>query len=79
MRTLTARRSSTTASGWSRATLFDRQRVALELLAIHLLDGSLGLLLGGHLNESEPSGFAGGSVPYDSDACDLTEGLECLS
>jgi hypothetical protein len=59
--------------------LLDRQGVALELLAVHLLNGSSGLVLIGHLDEPKASGFTGGPIPHDSDGRDLAEGPECLS
>jgi hypothetical protein len=49
---------------------------SLEFLAIHLLDGCLGLVFGWHFDESEASGCTGGLVSYDSDRCNLAEGLK---
>jgi hypothetical protein len=80
--TLATRRSSAaaaTAGHRSAATQLDRQRVALELLAVHLLNGGLGLFLTGHLNEPKASGFPGSPIPHDSDCRDLAEGFKRLS
>jgi hypothetical protein len=76
---LTARRPATAAGSCPRATLLDRQRVALQFLAIHLLDGRSGLLFARHLDETKASGFARSPIPHDPDGRDLTEGLERLS
>jgi hypothetical protein len=75
----TARRPSSTQASGSRAPGLDRQRLSLELLAIHLLNGCLGLCLRRHLYKTEASGLTGGSIPEDSDARDIAKWLECLA
>src|SRR5262249_42012054 len=45
--------------------LIDRQGPALERLVIERLDGRLGLVRGGHLNEAEAAGAAGIAVHDD--------------
>jgi len=58
-------------------TNFDR--LPPQVLAIHLANRSLGLVLRRHLNESEASRFAGKSVFYDCDRFDLAKGLKRLA
>jgi hypothetical protein len=58
-------------------TNFDR--LPPQVLAIHLANRSLGLVLRRHLNESEASRFAGKPVFYNSGRFDLAKGLKRLA
>src|SRR5690349_23438120 len=49
----------------------DAQRAAVDLLAVHRLDGALGVVVRRHLDEREAPRPAGVPVLHDADARDL--------
>lgn len=84
-----ATRSASAATAWTSlaesggdgatATGLDLERLALEFVVVHLLDGGLGLFLIWHGNETESAGFAGNAVPDDFDGRDLTKSGKCFT
>src|SRR5262249_30884964 len=57
--------AAATAAVFARLGFVDGQRAAVNFLAVHGLDGCLGLLVGAHLDEAEPLGAAGVAVHDD--------------
>src|SRR5262245_40146406 len=54
--------AATTAAAFLRTRFVDGQRPAVDLIAVHRLDGGLSLGVAAHLDEAEPLGTAGVAV-----------------
>jgi hypothetical protein len=68
-----------TAAVGSRTSLIDVNGASLQILAVHFVEGVLGFIFGGHLDESKSSRLATVLVSYDIYGLDLTELLKSLA